>query len=139
MLVGCTEPYNRSQLATVTVVVLTTHRRLAALPGNVVVPADLAGVEQEWVIDVTQIATIDRTLVEAQIGVLPAWLMACVDAGLARALALSPRRAAAPRASPPSSDAPPRCWRRGRSAGWATRSWVPVEVGPPAPSLSTDV
>jgi len=74
----------------VTVVVLTTNRRLAALPGNVLIPADLAGLEQESVVNVTQIATFDRTLVEAQIGVLPDWLMARVDAGLSRAAALGP-------------------------------------------------
>ncbi len=88
VLIISAEPYNRSQLATVTVVVLTTNRRLAALPGNVVVPADLAGLDQESVVNVTQIATIDRALLEAQIGVLPHWLMARVDAGVARALAL---------------------------------------------------
>ncbi len=73
-----------------TVVVLTTNRRLAALPGNVVAPADLAGLDQESVVDVTQVATIDRPFLDAQFGVLPAWLMARVDAGLARALALGP-------------------------------------------------
>jgi len=90
VLIISAEPYNRSRLATVTVVVLTTNRRLAALPGNVVVAADLAGLEQESVVNVTQIATIDRALLEAQIGALPDWLMARVDAGVARALALGP-------------------------------------------------
>jgi len=90
VLIISAEPYNRSQLATVTVVVLTTDRGLAALPGNVVVPADVAGLEQDSVLNVTQIASVDRTLLEAQIGVLPDWLMAKVDAGLSRALALGP-------------------------------------------------
>ena len=89
-LIISAEPYNRSQLATVTVVVLTTNRRLAALPGNVVVAADLAGLEQESVVNVTQIATIDRALLEAQIGVPPDSLMARADAGLSRTLSLGP-------------------------------------------------
>jgi mRNA-degrading endonuclease toxin of MazEF toxin-antitoxin module len=41
------------------------------------------------VINVTQIATIYRGAVEERIGSLPDWLMAEVDAGLARALALA--------------------------------------------------
>jgi mRNA-degrading endonuclease toxin of MazEF toxin-antitoxin module len=39
VLVISGDPYNRSSLRTVTVVVLTTTTQLAALPGNVVVPA----------------------------------------------------------------------------------------------------
>jgi mRNA interferase MazF len=82
------DPYNRSSLRTVTVVVLTTTTRLAALPGNVVVPADASGLPQDSVVNVTQIATIDRAVLEERIGALPDWLLAQVDAGLARALGL---------------------------------------------------
>jgi mRNA interferase MazF len=82
--------YNRSRLATVTVAVLTSNVQLAALPGNVMVPADIvAGLEGDSVVNVTQIATIDRGAVEEPMGSLPDWLMAEVDAGLGRALALA--------------------------------------------------
>lgn len=81
--------YNRSALRTVTVAVLTTYAQLAALPGNVAVPADINLLEADSVVDVTQIATIDRRAVEDRIGMLPDWLMAQIDAGLARALALT--------------------------------------------------
>ena len=82
--------YNRSRLATVTVVVLTSNLQLAGLPGNVQVSADLvADLDTDSVINVTQIATIDRTAVDELIGPLPEWLMVDVDAGLARALELS--------------------------------------------------
>ena len=67
---------------------LTATVRLAALPGNVVVPADLAGLEADSVVNVTQVATVDRGVLEKCIGVLPDWLMAQIDAGLERALAL---------------------------------------------------
>lgn len=68
------DSYNRSDLRTVTVVVLTTNTRLAALPGNVAVPADVDGVEVDSVVNVTQIATVDRRALEARIGALPAGL-----------------------------------------------------------------
>jgi mRNA interferase MazF len=80
--------YNRSELRTATVVVLTSNLRLAAVPGNVAVSADLAGVEEDSIANVTQIATIDRGVLEKRIGAMPDWVMAQVDAGLERALAL---------------------------------------------------
>ncbi len=83
------DQYNRSNLRTVTVVVLTSNAQLAALPGNVAVPAGVGDLEAESVVNVTQIATIDRGALEERIGTLPDWLMAQVDAGLGRALALA--------------------------------------------------
>jgi mRNA interferase MazF len=82
------DQYNRSRLSTVTVAVVTTTVQLAALPGNVVIPADLDVLVDESVINVTQIATIDRQTLEDRIGLLPDWVMSQLDAGLQRALAL---------------------------------------------------
>ncbi len=91
VLVVSADQYNRSKLATVTVAVLTGNVRLAALPGNVLVPADaVSALDADSVVNVTQIATIDRGALEERLGSLPDWLMADVDAGLARALALHP-------------------------------------------------
>ena len=88
VLVASADQYNRSALQTVTIVVLTATTRLAALPGNVAVPADLGLLPSNSVINVTQLATIDRHALEEQIGELPDWLLAQVDAGLVRALGL---------------------------------------------------
>lgn len=85
------DSYNRSELHTVTVATLTTNMQLAALPGNVAVPADINVLVTDSVVNVTQIATVDRLAVEDRIGALPDWLMAQIDAGLARALALTRR------------------------------------------------
>ena len=83
------DQYNRSKLRTVTVAVLTGNARLAALPGNVAVLADVADLEADSVVNVTQIATVDRGALEERISALPDWLMSQVDAGLGRALALA--------------------------------------------------
>ncbi|MGI8780335.1 MAG: type II toxin-antitoxin system PemK/MazF family toxin [Solirubrobacteraceae bacterium] len=88
VLIVSADPYNRSKLRTVTVAVLTTNVGLASLPGNVAVPADAANLNGDSVVNVTQVATIDRDTLEEQIGAMPDWLMAQVDAGLGRALAL---------------------------------------------------
>jgi mRNA interferase MazF len=89
VLVVSADQYNRSALQTVTIVTLTATTRLAALPGNVAVPADLGLLPSDSVVNVTQLATVDRRALEEQIGELPDWLLAQVDAGLARALGLS--------------------------------------------------
>lgn len=91
VLIVSADQYNRSKLQTVTVAVLTGNVRLAAHPGNVTVPADVAGLDADSVVNVPQIATIDRAAIEERIGALPDWLMAQVDAGLGRALALARR------------------------------------------------
>ncbi|HMJ03312.1 MAG TPA: type II toxin-antitoxin system PemK/MazF family toxin [Conexibacter sp.] len=88
-LIVSADHYNRSELRTVTVAVITTNAQLAALPGNVAVPADATDLPADSVVNVTQIATVDRRALEEHIGALPAWLMAQVDAGLGRALALA--------------------------------------------------
>ena len=89
VLIVSADHYNRSKLRTVSVVVLTTTTQLAALPGNVPVPAGVGGLPQDSVVDVTQIATIDRSALEDRIGALPDWQVAQVDAGLERALGLT--------------------------------------------------
>lgn len=62
--------------------------RLAALPGNVAVPADGFGFPQDSVVNVTQIATVARDILEERVVALPPWLVTQVDDGLRRALGL---------------------------------------------------
>lgn len=88
VLIVSADQYNRSELRTVTVVVVTSNVRLAAVPGNIALSSEVSGMEADSVVNVTQIATIDRASLERRIGVLPDWVMAQVDAGLERALAL---------------------------------------------------
>lgn len=88
-LIVSADPYNRSNLKTVTVAVITTNARLARLPGNVAIPSDATNLLEDSVVNVTQIATVDRGALEQQIDTLPDWLMTQVDEGLQRALALA--------------------------------------------------
>lgn len=88
VLVVSSDRYNASRLSTVSVVVLTSTMQLAALPGNVVVPAAVSMLPKDSVVNVTQLATVDRALFEARVGELPSWLMAQIDDGLRKALGL---------------------------------------------------
>lgn len=88
VLVVSDDRYNRSRLRTVTVVVLTSTARLASLPGNVAVPDEISGLDRDSVVNVTQVATIDRAVLEQRVGVLPPWVVSQVEDGLRRALGL---------------------------------------------------
>ena len=82
------EPYNRSRLRTVIVATLTTTTRLAGLPGNVLLPASTSGLPDDSVVNVTQLAPLDRHYLDARVGMVPAWALADLDRGLRRVLAL---------------------------------------------------
>lgn len=78
--------FNRSRIATVTVVSLTSNIRLLDGPGNVLVPASASGLPRDSVVNVSQISTIDRDdLAECVCSLTPA-LMRQVDEGLRVAL-----------------------------------------------------
>lgn len=62
------DTFNRSQLATVVVIPLTSNTRLAAMPGNVLLSAGHTGLSKDSVANVTQIIAIDRSLLTERIG-----------------------------------------------------------------------
>ena len=62
------DPFNRSRLATVVVVPLTSNTRLAAMPGNVLLPSGGTGLPKDSVANVSQLIAIDRALLSERIG-----------------------------------------------------------------------
>ncbi len=80
--------FNRSRLSTVTVVAVTSNVRLAARPGNVLLARGVAGLDRPSVVNVTQLATIDRRRLADRSGVLPRSDVAHIDDGLRLALRL---------------------------------------------------
>lgn len=82
------DTFNRSRIATVSVVPVTTNLRWARAPGNVFLPKGAGGLSDDSVANVTQIATVDRSDLGEQMGKLDAALIQQVDAGLRRALGL---------------------------------------------------
>jgi mRNA interferase MazF len=81
--------FNRSRIATVLAVVLTSNLRLVDAPGNVLIPAKAGGLPKDSVANVSQLITVDRDFLEKRTGKLPPRLMAAVDAGLKLVLALT--------------------------------------------------
>jgi mRNA interferase MazF len=82
------DAFNRSRIATVTVVALTSNLRLVEAPGNVLVPARAAGLPQDSIANVSQILTVDRGVLTERLKRLPPGLVDQVDDGLRLALAL---------------------------------------------------
>jgi mRNA interferase MazF len=80
--------FNQSQLDTVTVVAVTSNQRLGDLPGNVGLPAGAAGLDRPSVVNVTQLATVDRRRLVDYSGTLDGRSMRRVEDGLRLALRL---------------------------------------------------
>ncbi|HEY7372346.1 MAG TPA: type II toxin-antitoxin system PemK/MazF family toxin [Polyangia bacterium] len=73
---------NRSRLATVVCVPLTSNLRLAAAPGNVLLLANTTGLPKDSVANVSQIISLDRTILTAKIGQVARSHMSLVLAGI---------------------------------------------------------
>ena len=59
---------NRSRLATVACVPLTSNLKWADAPGNVLLPARSSGLSKDSVANVSQILTLDRALLTERVG-----------------------------------------------------------------------
>ena len=89
VLVIQAEEYNRSRLATAIVAVLTSNTTLAAMPGNVFLPAIATGLPRDSVVNVTALVTVDRRSLDPHpVGSVPGHLLAEVEQGIRRVLAL---------------------------------------------------
>lgn len=82
VLIVQSDAFNVSRLRTVIGVLLTSNTRLAAKPGNVLLPRGSTGLPKDSVANVTQVATVDEAFLDQRVGVVPRRLMAQVEAGL---------------------------------------------------------
>jgi len=62
------EAFNRSAIATVVCVPLTSNQRWAEAPGNVPLPRNSTGLGKDSVANVSQIITIDRDFLGKRVG-----------------------------------------------------------------------
>ena len=82
VLVVQNDAFNRSRLATVTIVALTGNVRLVAAPGNVLIPAAASGLPRDSVANASQIATVNKGDLDALAGTVPQRLLDKVNDGL---------------------------------------------------------
>jgi mRNA interferase MazF len=71
VLVVQADALNRSRIATVVCVPLTSNLRWAGAPGNVLLPGKLSGLPKDSVANVSQIIALDRALLSERTGKLP--------------------------------------------------------------------
>jgi mRNA interferase MazF len=88
VLVLQSDPFNESAIATVIVLPLTSNLALAAAPGNVRCAKRDTGLAKPSVINVSQLAAIDRRRLREKIGELPRNLIGRVEEGVRLILAL---------------------------------------------------
>jgi len=70
LVVQCDE-FNRSRIGTVVCVALTSNLRWADAPGNVKLPARASGLSKESVANVSQVVTLDKSVLTERVGRLP--------------------------------------------------------------------
>jgi mRNA interferase MazF len=90
VLVIQADQYNRSRLTTSVVCVLTSNTTLAAMPGNVFLPATTTGLPKDSVVNVTDLRrSTAATSTHVPVGRVPGHLMAEVEHGVRRVLGLT--------------------------------------------------
>ena len=88
VLVIQSDPFNASRLNTTIAAVITSSTALAAMPGNVFLPAAVSGLPKDSVVNITALVTLNKTDLETPAGHLPESLMDDVNRGLRRVLGL---------------------------------------------------
>jgi mRNA interferase MazF len=81
VVVQC-DAFNRSRIGTVVCVPLTSNLKRVDAPGNVVVTADLSGLVQDSVANVSQITTLDKSGLSDPVGKLSQAKLDLVLAGI---------------------------------------------------------
>jgi mRNA interferase MazF len=73
---------NRSRVATVVCVAITSNLKWATAPGNVLLSADMAGLPKDSVANVSQIVTLDRAMLSEYVARLPEQTLKLVLSGI---------------------------------------------------------
>ena len=89
VLVVQANPFNASRIATVIMATVTSNLTLAEAPGNVRIGKTDSGLPQPSVVNVSQLITLDRSVLCKKVKSLPGAVMDKVDSGLKLVLALS--------------------------------------------------
>ena len=76
------DAFNRSRIATVVCVALTSNLRWAEAPGNVLLTARTTGLPKDSVANTSQLVTLDRETLTERVGTLPAKKLELVLLGI---------------------------------------------------------
>jgi len=82
LIVLQSDPLNRSQIATVVCVVLTSNLRWSIAPGNVLLTAKQTGLDRDSVANVSQLVAVDKRQLIERIGKVPERQMEGIFSGI---------------------------------------------------------
>lgn len=82
VLVVQSNPFNESRISTVVIAAITSNMALAEAPGNVRVGKADSGLPKLSVINVSQVLTVDKSLLSERVRALPQEIMLRVNSGL---------------------------------------------------------
>lgn len=82
------DAFIQSRIATLIAVVITSNLRIATAPGNVLLRATESGLSKDAVINVSQIVTLDKQLLDERVGHVSASTLFEVEEGIRLVLAL---------------------------------------------------
>jgi len=88
VLVVQANSFNDSKIATVLVATITSNLKLAQAPGNVRVSKSDSGLSKASVVNISQVVTIDRKLLNKRVKSLPGRILERVSEGLRLVLGL---------------------------------------------------
>ncbi len=88
VLVVSADSFNRSKIATVVAVTISSNLKLADAPGNVSLPRLESGLDKESVVNVSQVLTLDKNDLADWVGPVESTTMRQVELGLRLSLAL---------------------------------------------------
>ena len=88
VLIIQTNEFNRSAIRTVIVAAITSNRFLAAAPGNVQLSTRGTGLNVTSVVNVSQVVTLDKSVLTKKVGRVPPSAMRRIENGLRLVLAL---------------------------------------------------
>jgi len=74
--------FNDSRIRTIIIATITSNVALASAPGNVLLPRRVSGLQEESVINISQLVALDRSFLIGHVGTIPPRIQASIDAGL---------------------------------------------------------
>ena len=88
VLIVQADSFNQSAIHTALAVILTSNLRLAEAPGNILCLRKHTGLPKDSVANISQVVTVDKTMLTEKLGELSLPLMRQIEAGLRLILAL---------------------------------------------------
>lgn len=80
--------FNSSNIGTIIAAIITSNMRLAAAPGNILLPAEKSKLSKQSVVNVSQLITVDKSFFTEKVHTLSSKIMEQIDDGIRLVLKL---------------------------------------------------